>query len=99
MLLRECMSSDFLDETFTALYQSHRIRIYEYCVRRLGEAHGAEVAQDVFCTAWEGRRKRPPDAPSEAWLLGIARNKCKQVIRNWARRRDIANWFRDDFRQ
>ncbi len=84
---------------FTMLMQEYQDRIYRYCVIRLGDVQGEEIAQDVFLTAWENLLKFRQDSTLSTWLTGIAKNKCIQAFRNRTRRQTIANTFVDDIRQ
>lgn len=66
------------------IFTQHYRLVLRYCVARLGDAHTAEdVAQEVFVAAVASvRRLRDrSDAGIEAWLLGIARNKCRERAR------------------
>lgn len=83
---------------FTMLVQEYQDRIYRYCVIRLGEIQGEEIAQEVFLTAWENLAKFRQDSAVGTWLTGIAKNKCIQAFRNRVRRQTIANTFVDDIR-
>jgi RNA polymerase sigma-70 factor (ECF subfamily) len=83
---------------FTSLVQEYQDRIYRYCVNRLGEAQGEEIAQDVFLTAWESLAKFRRESTISTWLTGIAKNKCIQAFRNRGRRQIIASTFVEDIR-
>jgi len=83
---------------FTTLVQAYQDRIYRYCVNRLGEAQGEEIAQDVFLTAWENLTKFRQESTISTWLTGIAKNKCIQAFRNRGRRQTIATMFVEDIR-
>ena len=83
---------------FTSLVQEYQDRIYRYCVNRLGEAQGEEIAQDVFLTAWENLVKFRQESTLSTWLTGIAKNKCIQAFRNRGRRQIIASTFIEDIR-
>lgn len=83
---------------FTSLVQEYQDRIYRYCVNRLGEAQGEEIAQDVFLTAWENLAKFRQESTISTWLTGIAKNKCIQAFRNRGRRQTIASTFVEDIR-
>jgi RNA polymerase sigma-70 factor (ECF subfamily) len=66
------------------IFTRHYRLVLRYSVARLGDAHAAEdVAQEVFVAAVASvRRLRDrSDAGIEAWLLGIARNKCRERAR------------------
>lgn len=72
----------YRSQIFTRLVQDYQDRIYRYCVDRLGEAQGEEIAQDVFLTAWENLAKFRQESMVSTWLTGIAKNKCIQAFRN-----------------
>jgi RNA polymerase sigma-70 factor, ECF subfamily len=86
-------------EVFTMLYETYRQGIRRYCATRLGEHLGEDVMQDVFLTVMQALRTFRPGPPIETWLFGIAKNKCKQALRNRARRQDIATAFLHDIWQ
>jgi RNA polymerase sigma-70 factor (ECF subfamily) len=85
-------------EVLTALLRDYQERIVRYCVTRLGEDMGEEVAQEVFVTAWETLPKFRQDAALSTWLFGIAKNKCAQAFRNRSRRQAMAQAFVVDIR-
>lgn len=85
-------------EVFTTLLRDHQDRIFRYCVLRLGEGQGEEVAQEVFLTAWESLPKFRQDAAISTWLIGIAKYKCIQAFRNRTRRQSIVHTFVEDIR-
>jgi RNA polymerase sigma-70 factor, ECF subfamily len=86
-------------EVFTALVRAQQDQIFRYCVTRLGDVYGEEVAQEVFVTAWENLPKFRQEAKLETWLVGIAKYKCAQAFRNRTRRHAIASTFVEDIRQ
>ncbi len=88
----------YRDEVLTALLRNYQERIVRYCVTRLGEDIGEEVAQEVFVTAWETLPQFRQDAAFSTWLFGIAKNKCAQAFRNRSRRQTIAQAFLVDIR-
>jgi RNA polymerase sigma-70 factor (ECF subfamily) len=83
---------------FVAWLETHYQAIVRYCVARLGTLQGEDVAQDVFVAAWEGLPTfvPRPELPPEAWLVGIARNKCLDAARTRRRRRALAQQFLAD---
>jgi RNA polymerase sigma-70 factor (ECF subfamily) len=83
----------------TTLVRDHQDRIFRYCTTRLGEVYGEELAQEVFLTAWENLPKFRQDAAIETWLLGIAKYKCVQALRNRTRRQAMAHAFVEDIRR
>jgi len=85
-------------EVLSALVRDYQGGIVGYCVTRLGEDIGEEVAQEVFVTAWETLPKFRQDAAITTWLFGIAKNKCAQAFRNRSRRQAMAQAFVVDIR-
>jgi RNA polymerase sigma-70 factor (ECF subfamily) len=86
-------------EVLAALLRDYQERIVHYCVTRLGEDMGEEVAQEVFVTAWETLLQFRQKAAPSTWLFGIAKNKCAQAFRNRSRRQAMAQAFVADIRQ
>jgi RNA polymerase sigma-70 factor, ECF subfamily len=89
---------DYRAEVLAALLQAYQDGIWRYCVTRLGDVVGEEVAQDVFVTAWENLPTFRQEAAPSTWLFGIAKHKCAQTLRNRARRRAILAQAMDDVR-
>ena len=85
-------------DVLTALVRDYHVGIMRYCVTRLGEDMGEEVAQEVFVTAWDTLPKFRQDAAITTWLFGIAKNKCAQAFRNRSRRQAMAQAFVVDIR-
>ena len=85
-------------EVLTTLVRDYQDGIMRYCVTRLGEDMGEEVAQEVFVTAWDTLPKFRQDAAITTWLFGIAKNKCAQAFRNRSRRQAMAQAFVVDIR-
>ena len=70
---------------FELVFDRHHAAIRRYVARRLSPACADDVAADVFCIAFDQRRKlaaERPDCPIQAWLYGIATNLIRR------RRRD-----------
>jgi RNA polymerase sigma-70 factor (ECF subfamily) len=83
---------------FEALVREHQDQIFRYCTARLGAVYGEDVAQDVFLAAWEGLPRFRHEAEITTWLMGIAKHKCAQVLRNYGRRGEIARMFVEEIR-
>jgi len=90
---------DYRTAVLTTLLRDYQDGIVHYCVARLGEVAGEEVAQEVFVTAWETLRQFRQEAAISTWLFGIARHKCLQALRNRVRRRAILAAGLADIRQ
>jgi RNA polymerase sigma-70 factor (ECF subfamily) len=88
----------YRSQVFTLLVQEYQDRIFRYCVMRVGEGQGEEIAQEVFLTAWENLAKFRQESTVGTWLTGIAKNKCSQAFRNRSRRQTIATTFVEDIR-
>ncbi|MEO5535263.1 MAG: RNA polymerase sigma factor [Pseudolysinimonas sp.] len=75
---------------FTAFYRQHYSLIVSTCFRRLSDFSAAEDATaEVFRIAWD--QFKGGDAPSVAWLYGVARN----VVGNEYRRSKRSRALRD----
>jgi RNA polymerase sigma-70 factor (ECF subfamily) len=88
----------YRQEVFNTLLRDYQDRIFRYCVTRIGEAQGEEIAQEVFLTAWESLPKFRQDSTLGTWLVGIAKYKCIQAFRNRTRRQAIVHTFVGDIR-
>jgi RNA polymerase sigma-70 factor (ECF subfamily) len=88
----------YRSQIFTVLVQEYQDRICRYCVMRVGEGQGEEIAQEVFLTAWESLAKFRQESAVGTWLVGIAKNKCSQAFRNRSRRQTITTTFVEDIR-
>ena len=79
-LLRDSLRNP---EAFVAVFERHYAVIERYLIRRLGHAHGADLASEVFTTAFASRRsfdQRYEDA--RPWLFGIATNLARRHRRD-----------------
>lgn len=85
-------------EVFIALLQAHEQALRHYCVLRLGESIGDEVAQEVCEAVWLSLKRYQPEHTIRAWMFGIAIKKCLQAYRNRSRRATIAQEFVVDIR-
>ena len=73
-------------EAFVAVFERHYAAIERYLIRRLGQAQGADLASEVFTTAFASRQafdQRYEDA--RPWLFGIATNLARRHRRDEAR--------------
>ena len=67
---------------FEAEYRSSYGRVYGLCVRLLGGTVPAEdAAQDAFVRAYRALDRYDPAQPFDAWVIGIARNRCIDLLR------------------
>lgn len=69
------------------VYDAHGTLVYNLCRRVVGDAHAADVSQEVWVAAWRSCGRYRPEAGSLAgWLVGIARFKAIDHLRRSARR-------------
>jgi RNA polymerase sigma-70 factor (ECF subfamily) len=75
------------------VYAAHRPFLWSLCYRMLGSAADAEdVVQDAFVRAIE----RPPqrtDLPIRPWLVKVALNRSRDVLRHRRRRSYVGPWL------
>ena len=73
---------------FEALVRRHQARIYNFCLRMLGQADdAADVAQETFVQLYSHLGRLDEREPIAPWLFRVARNRCIDVIR---RRRTVS---------
>jgi RNA polymerase sigma-70 factor, ECF subfamily len=76
-----------------ALYEEHRSFLWSLCYRMTGSAADAEdVVQDTFVRAIE----RPPartDEPVRPWLVKVALNLARDLLRRRRRREYVGPWL------
>ena len=75
------------DRALRELYQRYGAAILHLATAKLGNpADAQDVVQATFVAAWQGRAGYAPERGSLlGWLLGIARRKAVDAIRNRAR--------------
>jgi RNA polymerase sigma-70 factor (ECF subfamily) len=67
---------------FEAEYRSSYGRVFGLCLRLLGGTVLAEdAAQDAFVRAYRALDRYDPSQPFVAWVIGIARNHCIDLLR------------------
>jgi RNA polymerase sigma-70 factor (ECF subfamily) len=67
---------------FEAEYRSCYGRVFGLCLQLLGRTMQAEdAAQEVFERAYRARARYDAAQPFAAWVLGIARNHCIDLLR------------------
>mgnify|MGYP000870742032 CR=1 FL=1 len=75
------------EETIEALMQRHSTAILRTCYVMLKDAHLAEDAmQETFVKAYKALSSFRGDSRTETWLMRIAINTCKDMLRG--------RWFR-----
>jgi RNA polymerase sigma factor (sigma-70 family) len=77
-------------EAFAAFYRRHLPAVLAFARRRTGSSEAAaDVTAEVFAAALVAcDRYRPGEAPAIGWLLGIARNKLRELARRGRRSAD-----------
>lgn len=74
------------DAVLREAYDLHGGLVYNLCRRSVGDAHAADVSQEVWVAAWRSRHRYAADRGSLAgWLVGIARFKTLDHLRRSAR--------------
>jgi RNA polymerase sigma-70 factor (ECF subfamily) len=75
-------------EAFSALVRAHQTRVRLSCLIYLGNKEEADdAAQDVFVKAFKGITGFKGEASFETWLLRIADNHCRDILRTRKSRR------------
>jgi RNA polymerase sigma factor (sigma-70 family) len=70
------------DTLLREAYERHGALVYNLCRRVVGDAHAADVSQEVWVSAWRSRERYDPARGSLAgWLVGIARFKTLDHLR------------------
>ncbi len=72
---------------FEALVRGHQDRIYDFCVRMLGEPEEAfDLTQEIFLSVHQHLDRFRADAKLSTWLFRIAKNHCLNRIKYLTRR-------------
>lgn len=75
------------EEAFEQLVRRHHPRLARYCGKSVGSiTEGDELAQETLVRMWEARRDYQPRAPFAVFMLTIARNLCRNRVRDAGRR-------------
>jgi RNA polymerase sigma-70 factor (ECF subfamily) len=73
---------------FAGIFDRYHAELYRYLRRRLGPAQGADLAAEVFVTAFARRAAyRPQSDSARPWLYGIAHNLLRAQARRERRQR------------
>jgi RNA polymerase sigma-70 factor (ECF subfamily) len=70
---------------FEEIFDRHYAAVHRYVARRLSRSCADDVAAQVFCVAFDRRRKfveQRPDCPVAPWLFGIATNLVRRQRRD-----------------
>jgi RNA polymerase sigma-70 factor (ECF subfamily) len=70
-------------EAFTEMYLRFRQKVYDYCLRMLGNAEEAEdMYQEVFIRVFQRAHQFAEDKSLAGWIFTIAHNLCLNKIRD-----------------
>ena len=81
-------------DAFTAFYRTHVVAVRAQVRVWVAAADVDEIVSATFMTAWTRFDDVPPDAP-KAWLLGVARNHCRNRGRRERRATALTDAIRD----
>src|SRR5262247_1621751 len=86
-------TQSFKTSAFEEIFRAHERFIWGLCYRMTGNAADADdLAQETFVRAWE----RPPartDEPWRPWLVSVAMNLSRDLLRRRKRRRYEGPWL------
>lgn len=72
---------------FEALVQEHQDRVYDFCVRMLGDREEAlEVAQEIFVSVHQALPTFRYDSKVSTWIYRISKNHCLNRLKYLERR-------------
>ncbi len=78
-------------DAFEALVSRHAERLAHACSRLVNDpAQGAELAQETWVTVWRSTSQYRGDGRFIVWLLTLARNRCRNHLRNQGAMREGA---------
>jgi len=69
---------------FTAMYDAHRNQVWAYAAWMADRQSADDLVSETFVVAW--RRMSDVPEPALPWLLGVARNLVRELIRAEGRR-------------
>ncbi|MBQ5339147.1 MAG: sigma-70 family RNA polymerase sigma factor [Oscillospiraceae bacterium] len=76
------------DEAFTSLYRKYANFVYSIALSYMKNPADAEdVTADVFVRLLETDISFPDETHARAWLATVVRNRCKNLLRHWLRRK------------
>jgi len=85
-IIRTVIDGD--SEAFSELVHAHQARVRLACLVRLGHLEEAnDAAQEVFVKAFKALGQFKGDAAFLTWILRIADNHCRDLLRTRSRRR------------
>ena len=82
---------------FTAMYDAHRNQVWAFAAWMADRQSADDLVSETFVVAW--RRLRDIPEPALPWLLGVARNMVRELIRAEGRRglleSELRTWAAD----
>lgn len=86
-LVEQCLAGDV--QAFHGLVEQYREPVYRLAWRYLGNHHDAlEIAQETFARAFEKLDRFDVTRPFSSWLMTVAANLCRDILRRRGRRPD-----------
>lgn len=74
-------------DAFEALVRMHQDRLYDFCVRMVGDREEAhDLVQEVFVSVHQNVRRFREDAKLSTWLFRITKNHCINRLKYLKRR-------------
>jgi RNA polymerase sigma-70 factor (ECF subfamily) len=74
-------------EAFEVLVREHQDRVYDFCVRMLGDREEAnDLVQEIFVSVHQNLRKFREDARLSTWIFRISKNQCINRLKYLKRR-------------
>ena len=84
-------------DAFAMLVHRHVKRVFAICLSMLGDVVDAEdAAQEVFLRAYEGIDGLRDGGRFSSWINQIARNRCRDILRQQLRRPDRSSTTIED---
>ncbi|MCP3169154.1 RNA polymerase sigma factor [Myxococcus qinghaiensis] len=74
-------------EAFEQLVRTHQDRLYDFCVRMVGDREEAhDLVQEIFVSVHQNVRRFREDAKLSTWLFRITKNHCINRLKYLKRR-------------
>lgn len=74
-------------EAFEVLVREHQDRVYDFCVRMLGDREEAnDLVQEIFVSVHQNVGKFREDAKLSTWIFRISKNQCINRLKYLKRR-------------
>jgi RNA polymerase sigma factor (sigma-70 family) len=82
------------EQALRLLMRAHSVAVYRFCRAMVGDAHVDDVHQLTFVHAYRGLSSFRGGSSARAWLFGIARHRCLDVLRQQRRQAPSADDLR-----